>query len=93
MNVREWASGYVQNTGAPRTGPCRIELGDSKSPWVCWTHDIGYKKRDHLLDGRLNDRCPVARLEAWRARRWAAADWQTELLDKRTLSWWPVVRP
>lgn len=64
---------YVRRIGAPRPVRCDIQLGSgSGAVWRCVSHDIGFEKRDQLLDGHLNDRCPVSRLEDWRARRWEA---------------------
>jgi hypothetical protein len=72
INAPETHLEYAQRVGEPRTGACRIELATAR-PWGCLTHTYLWGERATLLDGRLDDRCPMARLEEWRAKRWAAA--------------------
>jgi hypothetical protein len=48
-------------------------LGRGGFVFICQTHDYRYNDRGFALDG-LNDRCPMSRLEAWRARRWDRVD-------------------
>jgi hypothetical protein len=68
--IADWHR-YVRLIGPPRAVRCDVDLGGNSGPvWICRTHDIGFQERRHLLDGRLDDRCPVSRLEEWRARRW-----------------------
>lgn len=49
--------------------------------WICRTHDYGFNERPDALDiwpnsegyhkrHRMTDRCPMSRLEDWRARQW-----------------------
>jgi len=67
-----WAM-YIRRVGPPRVVPCDIDCCKGNYPWFCASHDYGYRDRAHMLDGWLDERCPVSRLEEWRARRWAAA--------------------
>jgi hypothetical protein len=63
---------YARKVGAPRVVACDIDLGWNGARhyvWYCRSHEYGFNKRD----GLARDRCPISRLEEWRARRWEAA--------------------
>jgi hypothetical protein len=77
---------YVRRIGPPRVVRCDIDLGAGAamfgnlppsrkygSVWVCRSHELAFDERDAALDTTYSDRCPVSRLEEYRARRWAAA--------------------
>jgi hypothetical protein len=65
---------YAQRVGPPRVVACDIDLGrPGWYVWYCRSHDYGFNKRDAALDAGLGDRCPMSRLEDYRARRWEAA--------------------
>lgn len=65
---------YAQRIGEPRVVVCEIDLGSgSGGVWICLSHDYEYNDRPKMLDWRSSDRCPMSRLEEWRARRFDLA--------------------
>ena len=65
---------YAQRIGPPRVVRCNVDLlGYGPTTRICRTHD--YRFNDYpsnLMRNGIGDRCPMSRLEEWRARRWAA---------------------
>lgn len=62
---------YAQRIGAPRAVPCDIEVRGGRFVWYCRSHDYGFNVAPATLHTHP-DRCPMSRLEEWRAKRWAA---------------------
>ena len=50
----------------------QMALKGTRPVWYCVTHHLGfdYDMRVPSLSGQLGDRCPVSRLEEWRAHLW-----------------------
>jgi hypothetical protein len=64
---------YAQRVGPPRVVKCHIDLGWNglnRPVWYCITHEYGFNDRPVMLS--WSDRCPMSRLEEWRARKWEA---------------------
>lgn len=76
MSIPENHLEYVQRVGLPRVVVCNIRLGPRAGyVWYCEAHDYTFNDREYSLDGgpyRYVDRCPMSRLEEWRAKVWAA---------------------
>jgi len=74
MRTEEYAA-YVQRIGPPRVTSCCIDLiGSNAYVFRCSAHDLLFNDLPKSLDGspyQFIDRCPVSRLEEYRASRWA----------------------
>lgn len=50
--------------------PCDIDISSRHvQPYWCSTHAVNFTRRGVRDAGESRDYCPVARLEAWKARR------------------------
>jgi hypothetical protein len=63
---------YAQRVGAPRVVPCEVApSGYGIWVWRCASHNYGFNEAPATFHA-VPDRCPMSRLEEWRAKRWAA---------------------
>jgi hypothetical protein len=76
MKAAETHLQYAQRVGTPRDVPCNIQLGPWRGYiWHCAGHDYGFDANPYQrLLGINTDRCPISRLEEWRAKQWAIAE-------------------